>query len=264
MDGSAYIPLQHIGDEQADFDIYDSLLSEEAVLAFEYGYATTLPQGLVIWEAQFGDFANGAQVVIDQFIASGEHKWARLCGLTMLLPHGYEGQGPEHSSARLERFMQLCAEHNMQVCAPTTPAQVFHMLRRQAIRPLRKPLIVMSPKSLLRHKEAISSLEELAEGRFHNVLDETDDFDKSKVQRIIICSGKVFYDLRAARRERELNHIAILRLEQLYPFPENELLEILQRSYPNIVDAVWCQEEPMNQGRLVCKPAPYAEGDSAT
>ena len=248
MDGSAYIPLQHIADEQADFDIYDSLLSEEAVLAFEYGYATTLPQGLVIWEAQFGDFANGAQVVIDQFIASGEHKWARLCGLTMLLPHGYEGQGPEHSSARLERFMQLCAEHNMQVCAPTTPAQVFHMLRRQAIRPLRKPLIVMSPKSLLRHKEAISSLEELAEGRFHNVLDETDDFDKSKVQRIIICSGKVFYDLRAARRERELNHIAILRLEQLYPFPENELLEILQRSYPNIVDAVWCQEEPMNQG----------------
>ena len=248
VDGSAYIPLQHIDEKQADFDIYDSLLSEEAVLAFEYGYATTLPQGLVIWEAQFGDFANGAQVVIDQFIASGEHKWSRLCGLTMLLPHGYEGQGPEHSSARLERFMQLCAEHNMQVCVPTTPAQVFHMLRRQAIRPLRKPLIVMSPKSLLRHKEAISSLEELAEGRFHNVLDETDDFDKSKVQRIVICSGKVFYDLRAARRERELNHIAILRLEQLYPFPEEELMEILQRSYPNIIDAVWCQEEPMNQG----------------
>jgi 2-oxoglutarate dehydrogenase E1 component len=247
-DGSAYIPLQHISDEQAKFVIYDSLLSEEAVLAFEYGYATTLPQGLVIWEAQFGDFANGAQVVIDQFIASGEHKWSRLCGLTMLLPHGYEGQGPEHSSARLERFMQLSAEHNIQVCVPTTPAQVFHMLRRQAIRPLRKPLVVMSPKSLLRHKEAISTLEDLAHGRFHNVLDDTDDLDKSKVQRIIICSGKVFYDLRAARRERGLDHIAILRLEQLYPFPEAELQEVLTRSYPNIVDAVWCQEEPMNQG----------------
>ncbi|MEZ5501905.1 MAG: 2-oxoglutarate dehydrogenase E1 component [Halioglobus sp.] len=247
-DGSAYVPLQHIGEGQADFDIYDSLLSEEAVLAFEYGYATTLPQGLVIWEAQFGDFANGAQVVIDQFITSGEHKWSRLCGLTMLLPHGYEGQGPEHSSARLERFMQLSAEHNIQVCVPTTPAQVFHMLRRQAIRPLRKPLVVMSPKSLLRHKEAISTIEELADGRFHNVLDETDDLDRSSVQRIIICSGKVFYDLRAARRERGLDHIAILRLEQLYPFPEDELQEILTLHYPNIVDAVWCQEEPMNQG----------------
>lgn len=247
-DGSDYIPLQHMSDDQATFDIYDSLLSEEAVLAFEYGYATTQPQGLVIWEAQFGDFANGAQVVIDQFITSGEHKWARVCGLTMLLPHGYEGQGPEHSSARLERFMQLSAEHNIQVCAPTTPAQVYHMLRRQAIRPLRKPLVVMSPKSLLRHKEAISTLEDLAEGRFHNVLDETDDIDKSKVQRVVFCSGKVFYDLRAARRERGLNHIAILRLEQLYPFPEEELQEILAVSYPNIVDAIWCQEEPMNQG----------------
>jgi 2-oxoglutarate dehydrogenase E1 component len=247
-DGRAHIPLQHVSPDQADFDIYDSLLSEEAVLAFEYGYATTLPQGMVVWEAQFGDFANGAQVVIDQFIASGEHKWSRLCGLTMLLPHGYEGQGPEHSSARLERFMQLCAEHNMQVCVPTTPAQVYHMLRRQAIRPLRKPLVVMSPKSLLRHKEAISTLEDLAEGRFHNVLDETDDLDKSSVQRIVFCSGKVFYDLRAARRERQLDNIAIVRLEQLYPFPEAELLEILTSCYPNVTDAVWCQEEPMNQG----------------
>ena len=246
-DGSAYVPLQHVSDDQAKFVIYDSLLSEEAVLAFEYGYSTTLPQGLVIWEAQFGDFANGAQVVIDQFITSGEHKWQRLCGLTMLLPHGYEGQGPEHSSARLERFMQLCAEHNIQVCVPTTPAQVYHMLRRQAIRPLRKPLVVMSPKSLLRHKEAISTIEDLAEGRFHNVLDETDDLDKLKVERLIVCSGKVFFDLRAARRERNIENIAIIRLEQLYPFPEAELLDILS-TYPNMADAVWCQEEPMNQG----------------
>jgi 2-oxoglutarate dehydrogenase E1 component len=246
-DGRAYAPLQHISEDQASFVIYDSLLSEEAVLAFEYGYSTTQPKGLVIWEAQFGDFANGAQVVIDQFITSGEHKWSRLCGLTMLLPHGYEGQGPEHSSARLERFLQLCAEHNVQVCVPTTPAQVFHMLRRQAIRLLRKPLIVMSPKSLLRHKEATSTLEEMADGRFYNVLDETDSLDKEAVERVVLCSGKVYYDLRAARRERELENIAILRLEQLYPFPEQELLATLS-AYPNVVDAVWCQEEPMNQG----------------
>ncbi|NND67366.1 MAG: 2-oxoglutarate dehydrogenase E1 component, partial [Halioglobus sp.] len=247
-DGAVHIPLQHIDEEQGSFVIYDSLLSEEAVLAFEYGYATTMPQGLVVWEAQFGDFANGAQVVIDQFITSGEHKWARLCGLTMLLPHGYEGQGPEHSSARLERFMQLCAQHNIQICMPTTPAQVYHMLRRQVIRPLRKPLVVMSPKSLLRHKEAVSTIEDLAEGRFYNVLDETDDIDKSMVQRVIFCSGKVFYDLRAARRERGLDHIAIVRLEQLYPFPEAELQQILSNFYPSMVDAIWCQEEPMNQG----------------
>ncbi len=263
-DGSDYIPLQHIGDGQAKFGIYDSLLSEEAVLAFEYGYSTTLPQGLVIWEAQFGDFANGAQVVIDQFITSGEHKWSRLCGLTMLLPHGYEGQGPEHSSARLERFLQLSAEHNIQVCVPTTPAQIFHLLRRQAIRPLRKPLVVMSPKSLLRHKEATSTVEELAEGHFYNVLDETDDLDKSKVQRIIICSGKVFYDLRAARRERGLEHIAILRLEQLYPFPEAELAGNID---PFVCQYCRCNMVPgraHEPGGLVCKSTPHATRDPAS
>ena len=201
----------------------------------------------MIWEAQFGDFANGAQVVIDQFITSGEHKWSRLCGLTMLLPHGYEGQGPEHSSARLERYLQLCAEHNIQVCMPTTPAQVFHMIRRQAIRPLRKPLVVMSPKSLLRHKEATSTLEELADGQFNTVLDETDGLDPSKVKRLIMCSGKVFYDLRAARREQGIEDIALVRIEQLYPFPEEDLAEIVSK-YVNIEDAIWCQEEPMNQG----------------
>ena len=243
----AYVPLQHLSEDQEDFVIYDSLLSEEAVLAFEYGYSTTNPKGLVIWEAQFGDFANGAQVVIDQFITSGEHKWSRLCGLTMLLPHGYEGQGPEHSSARLERYLQLCAEHNIQVCMPTTPAQVFHMIRRQAIRPLRKPLVVMSPKSLLRHKEATSTLEELADGQFNTVLDETDGLDPSKVKRLIMCSGKVFYDLRAARRERDIEDIALIRIEQLYPFPEEDLAEIVSQ-YANIEDAIWCQEEPMNQG----------------
>ncbi len=246
-DGSVHVPLQNMAEEQPVFTIHDSLLSEEAVLAFEYGYSTTLPNVLVVWEAQFGDFANGAQVVIDQFIASGEHKWQRLCGLTMLLPHGYEGQGPEHSSARLERYLQLCAEHNMQVCVPTTPAQVFHMLRRQALRPLRKPLIVMSPKSLLRHKEAISTLEELADNQFHNVLGETDDLDPEKITRVVLCSGKVYYDLRERRRDREMSHVAIIRLEQLYPFPETELQEALA-AYNGIAEVVWCQEEPMNQG----------------
>ena len=246
-DGSIYIPLQHVAKEQPPFEIYDSFLSEEAVLAFEYGYATTSPKGLVIWEAQFGDFANGAQVVIDQFITSGEHKWSRLCGLTLLLPHGYEGQGPEHSSARLERYLQLCAEHNIQVCVPTTPAQVFHMLRRQAIRPLRRPLVVMSPKSLLRHKQASSTLEELADGEFQPVLNETDAVDNARVRRVVLCAGKVYYDLRDARRERGIDDIAIVRMEQLYPFPENELYRVLTQ-WPNLTDAVWCQEEPVNQG----------------
>ena len=246
-DGEAYVPLRHLSEEQAPFRIYDSLLSEEAVLAFEYGYATTSPTGLVVWEAQFGDFANGAQVVIDQFISSGENKWSRLCGLTMLLPHGYEGQGPEHSSARLERFLQLCAEDNIQVCIPSTPAQVFHMLRRQAIRPLRKPLIVMTPKSLLRHKEAVSQLEELSSGTFQTVIDETDAIDPTAVKRVVMCSGKVFYDLRSARRERDIGDIAIIRIEQMYPFPRFDLQSVLAQ-YPNLEDAVWVQEEPKNQG----------------
>ena len=245
--GDTHIPLQSLVEEEDGFQIYDSLLSEVAVLAFEYGYATTIPNSLVVWEAQFGDFANSAQVVIDQFITSGEHKWQRLCGLTLLLPHGYEGQGPEHSSARLERFLQLSAEHNIQVCLPTTSAQVFHMLRKQVLCPLRKPLIVMSPKSLLRHKETISSLRDMAEGSFQVVLDETDDFDVEKVRKLIVCSGKVYYDLRAARREREIEDIAIIRLEQLYPFPQEDFTKFLVQ-YKNLTSIAWCQEEPMNQG----------------
>jgi 2-oxoglutarate dehydrogenase E1 component len=246
-DGSTYVPLAHLYEGQPRVAIYDSLLSEEAVLAFEYGYATTTPNAAVIWEAQFGDFANGCQVVIDQFITSGEHKWQRLCGLTLLLPHGYEGQGPEHSSARLERFLQLCAEHNIQVCVPTTPAQVFHMLRRQVIRPLRKPLVVMSPKSLLRHKEAVSTLEELADGEFHTVLSDPDIADPTVVKRVVLCSGKVYYDLREARREQGVEGIALVRLEQLYPFPEQELERVLA-PFTGLQEVVWCQEEPMNQG----------------
>ena len=247
----AYVPLRNLSDEQPDFTIFDSLLSEEAVLAFEYGYASTAPEGLVIWEAQFGDFANGAQVVIDQFITSGEHKWGRMCGLTMLLPHGYEGQGPEHSSARLERFLQLCAEHNIQVCVPTTPAQIFHLIRRQVVRPMRKPLVVMSPKSLLRHKIAISSLDELANGEFQNVIDEVDDLDKSAVKRVVLTSGKVYYDLLEQRRLGKLDHVAIIRIEQLYPFPEQNLADVLAQ-YPHLELVVWCQEEPQNQGAWYC------------
>ena len=250
-DAGTYIPLKHLFEGQPRFDLYDSLLSEEAVLAFEYGYSTTTPNALVIWEAQFGDFANGAQVVIDQFITSGEHKWGRLCGLTMLLPHGYEGQGPEHSSARLERYLQLCAEHNIQVCVPTTPAQIYHLLRRQVIRPLRKPLIVLTPKSLLRHKLAVSTLEDLAEGSFQTVIPEIDAQDPAKVGRIVLCSGKVYYDLLEKRRAEGRDDIAIVRLEQLYPVPEDDLIEVLA-PYKNLKHIVWCQEEPMNQGAWYC------------
>ena len=244
--GKRHIPLNHLS-EWPTFDLYDSLLSEEAALGFEYGYATTTPNALVVWEAQFGDFANGAQVVIDQFIVSGELKWQRLCGLTLLLPHGYEGQGPEHSSARLERFLQLSAEHNIQVCVPTTPAQVFHMLRRQVKRPLRKPLIVMTPKSLLRHKLAVSSLEELCEGSFQTVIGEQEALDPEQVERVVLCSGKVYYDLLQKRQEDGLEHTAIVRIEQLYPFPEEELAAALA-PYAKLKTIAWCQEEPMNQG----------------
>lgn len=246
-DGTSYVPLAQVNKKNTRFDLYDSLLSEEAVLAFEYGYATTTPGTLVIWEAQFGDFANGAQVVFDQFISSGEHKWSRLCGLTMLLPHGYEGQGPEHSSARLERYLQLCAEHNVQICVPSTPAQVYHMIRRQAIRPLRKPLVVMSPKSLLRHKLAVSTLEQLADGKFETVLNEIDEIDPAKIRSVLLCSGKVYYDLLERRRTEEIDDIAIIRIEQLYPFPEKDAIEIL-KNFSNMTDIKWVQEEPMNMG----------------
>ena len=218
-DGSTHVPLEHIAEDQERFVVYDSLLSEEAVLAFEYGYATTYPTSLIIWEAQFGDFVNGAQVVIDQFISSGQTKWERLCGLTMLLPHGFEGQGPEHSSARLERFLQLCAEDNMQVINPTTPAQIFHALRRQAVRPTRVPLIVMSPKSLLRHKLATSELDDLCSGSYQAVISEIDEVQSDAIDRVVLCSGKVYYDLLETRREKELNNSVILRVEELYPFP---------------------------------------------
>ncbi|QDP01505.1 2-oxoglutarate dehydrogenase E1 component [Thalassotalea sp. PS06] len=250
-DASTYLPLQNISEGQGPFEVYDSVLSEVAVLAFEYGYTTAEPSGLTIWEAQFGDFANGAQVVFDQFLSSGEQKWGRLCGLTILLPHGYEGQGPEHSSARLERFLQLCADHNMQVCVPSTPAQVFNMLRRQVVRPMRRPLIVMSPKSLLRHPLAVSSLEDLATGIYQNVIGEVDELDKKAVERIVMCSGKVYYELLDQRRKQELNKVAIVRIEQLYPFPEEELKAIIAE-YPNVKDFVWCQEEPQNQGAWYC------------
>ena len=246
-DSGSWIPLQHVKPDQPEFEVIDSVLTEYGVLGFEYGYSTSDPLRLVIWEAQFGDFANGAQVVIDQFIASGEVKWGRICGLVLLLPHGYEGQGPEHSSARPERYLQLCAEHNMQVCVPSTPAQVYHLFRRQMLRSFRRPLIVMSPKSLLRHKQAVSSLEDLADGRFHNVIGEVEKIAAKNVRRVILCSGKVYYELADWRRENKIADVAILRLEQQYPFPHAELREELAK-FPNATELVWCQEEPQNQG----------------
>ncbi len=246
-DGRMHMPLNEIAHYPEQLTIIDSLLSEEAVLGFEYGYATAAPEHLVIWEAQFGDFANAAQVVIDQFICSGEQKWGRLCGLTLFLPHGYEGQGPEHSSARPERFLQLCAQHNIQVCVPTTPAQTFHMLRRQMLRPYRKPLIVMTPKSLLRHKHAINPLEDLSTGRFRPVLADLDSLEPAKVDRVLLCSGKVYYDLLAYRRQQQRRDVVILRIEQLYPFPEDDLSAALAH-YPHARRYIWVQEESLNQG----------------
>lgn len=242
-----YVPLQTIADRPSSFRIIDSLLSEEAVLGFEYGYATTDPRTLVIWEAQYGDFVNAAQVVIDQFISSGEAKWGRLCGLVLFLPHGYEGQGPEHSSARLERFLQLCAENNLQVCVPSTPAQMFHMLRRQMLRDYRKPLIVMTPKSLLRHKLSVSPLNDLSDGRFRTIVPEIDELDSQATRRVVFCSGKVYYDLLEARRASELENVALVRIEQLYPFPVDEYAAAIE-AWPKAEDIVWCQEEPQNQG----------------
>jgi 2-oxoglutarate dehydrogenase E1 component len=251
-----YIPLNHIRDGQAEFEVVDSLLSEVAVVGFEYGYSLAEPRALVLWEAQFGDFANGAQVVIDQFIASGEMKWLRMSGLVLLLPHGYEGQGPEHSSARLERYLQLCAQDNIQVAYCTTPANYFHVLRRQVHRPFRKPLVLMTPKSLLRHKRVVSNFSDMADGSsFHRVL--WDDAQSkpgssltlapdAEIARVILCSGKVYYDLFEEREKRGSDHIQLIRIEQLYPFPDKALEQELKR-FPN-AEIVWCQEEPENQG----------------
>ena len=250
FDTGTYVPLQNVADNQAPFTVIDSILSEEAVLAFEYGYASNDPNTLVIWEAQFGDFVNGAQVVIDQFIASGEVKWGRVNGLTMMLPHGYEGQGPEHSSARLERFMQLSADTNMQVVQPTTASQIFHVLRRQMVRNLRKPLIIMTPKSLLRNKDATSPLSEFTKGGFQTIIPEQNEEivkKADKVRRIVACSGKVYYDLVKKRTEKAIDDVVLIRVEQLYPFPHKAFAAELKK-YPNVADIVWCQDEPQNQG----------------
>jgi 2-oxoglutarate dehydrogenase E1 component len=247
-DAGIYLPLANVSETQAPLTVIDSVLSEEAVLGFEYGYSTAEPNTLTIWEAQFGDFANGAQVVIDQFIASGEVKWGRASGLVMMLPHGYEGQGPEHSSARIERFLQLCADNNMQVVQPTTAAQIFHLLRRQMVRQFRKPLVIFTPKSLLRNKDAGSPLAELAKGAFQTVIGETDEkIDASKVKRVIACSGKVYYDLVNARKTRGVSDIAIIRVEQMYPFPHKSFVAELKK-FPNATEVVWAQDEPQNQG----------------
>lgn len=247
-DTGTYIPLQNVGNGQAPFTVIDSILSEEAVLGFEYGYASAEPNTLTIWEGQFGDFVNGAQVVIDQFIASGEVKWGRVNGLVMMLPHGYEGQGPEHSSARPERFMQLCADTNMQLVQPTTASQIFHLLRRQMIRSFRKPLVIFTPKSLLRNKDAASPMSEFTKGEFHTVLGEqSSELDAQKVHRVIMCSGKVYYDLVKARETKKSKDTVIIRVEQLYPFPHKSFAAELKK-YPNVTELVWCQDEPQNQG----------------
>ncbi|MFT5505012.1 MAG: 2-oxoglutarate dehydrogenase E1 component [Gammaproteobacteria bacterium] len=245
--GKVYKPLKHLSEDQPRFEVINSFLSEEAVLGFEYGYASTDPKTLVVWEAQFGDFANGAQVVIDQFISSGEVKWGRLNSLVMLLPHGYEGQGPEHSSARMERYLELCAQHNMRVTIPTLPSQIYHLLRSQMVCNFRKPLIVMSPKSLLRHEGAVSPLSEFTDGEFKKVLAETDDIDNDKVKRLIVCCGKIYYKLHQVRKETYDETTAIIRVEQLYPFPKDDL-QTIRDLYPNLGSVAWCQDEPRNQG----------------
>lgn len=244
------VPLAQLAQHPNAFAILDSILSEAAVMGFEYGYAISNPSSLVIWEAQYGDFVNGAQVVIDQFLSSSEQKWGRLCGLVLFLPHAYEGSGPEHTSARLERFLQLCAQDNMQVCIPSTPAQIFHCLRRQMLRPYRKPLILMTPKSLLRHKLAVSSLQELASGTWQSIISDS-KMDVKKTKRVVLCSGKVYYDLLEQRRAQKRDDIALVRIEQLYPFPDNELADELKH-YAKVKDIVWCQEEPKNQGAWYC------------
>jgi 2-oxoglutarate dehydrogenase E1 component len=245
--GEEYVPLEHLHQQQGTFALYDSMLSEAAVLGFEFGYSLDYPDGLVVWEAQFGDFVNGAQVILDQFISSSEDKWGRLSGLTLLLPHGYEGQGPEHSSARFERFLQLAAEDNIQVCYPTTPAQYFHLLRRQAIRPWRKPLIVMTPKSLLRLPAARSPFAAFTQGHFQRVLDDPEPPRSDDVRRILLCTGKVFYDLADERRQRRDTTTAIVRLEQLYPLSDGELAGALD-TWDHAEELVWVQEEPANMG----------------
>jgi len=246
-DTGTYVPLQNVAENQAPFVVIDSILSEEAVLAYEYGYASNDPNTLVIWEAQFGDFANGAQVVIDQFIASGEVKWGRVNGITLMLPHGYEGQGPEHSSARVERFMQLAADTNMQIVQPTTASQIFHVLRRQMVRDLRKPLVIFTPKSLLRNKDATSPISEFTKGSFQTVIGETKDIKAEKVKRVIACSGKVYYDLVKHREAKGADDVAIIRVEQLYPFPHKAFAAEIKK-YAKATEIVWCQDEPQNQG----------------
>jgi 2-oxoglutarate dehydrogenase E1 component len=245
-DASEYMPLEHIAPDQARFEIYDSMLSELAVLGFEYGYSRDFPETLVCWEAQFGDFANGAQIIVDQFITAGEDKWGLLSGIVLLLPHGYEGQGPEHSSARFERYLQLCGEDNIQVCQPSTAAQYFHMLRRQALMPWRKPLIVMTPKSMLRHKDSASTVEDLGYERFRKVVG---DPDVSEAQRVILCTGKIGHELKREREKRQDKATAVVFLDQLYPFPEKELAAEMER-HPDVRDVVWLQEEPANMGAL--------------
>jgi 2-oxoglutarate dehydrogenase E1 component len=249
VDEHRYVPLSNLSPDQAYFEVHDSMLSEAAVLGFEYGYSLAEPNSLVLWEAQFGDFANGAQVIIDQFITTAESKWLRMSGLVMLLPHGFEGQGPEHSSARLERYLQLCGDDNMQVCNCTTPANYFHVLRRQLHRNFRKPLVLMTPKSLLRHKQAVSSLAEMGPGStFHRVMYDNEKLCADKnVKRVVLCSGKIYYDLFDERAKRGDKNIFFLRAEQLYPFPDEAMMTELGR-FKHVKDVVWCQEEPQNMG----------------